>query len=503
MTAAVEDAHVELDVVSKSYGGIHAVREVSLAVRRGTVHAIVGENGAGKSTVSKLIAGAISPTGGRLMVSGREVSYGSPRQALADGIAMMDQELAMVPHRSVMENVFLGSESRQAGFVRRGEQRRRFAELLERSGFDLDGRALVSSLRLADQQKVEILRALARNAELIIMDEPTAPLSMVESEQLFDIIRSLRDRGTTIIYISHFLEEVLEISDVVTVMRDGRHIRTGPSSEETQDSLVQGMLGRSLDLAFPERVQCAPDSEPLLEVRDLSLTGSFKGVSFDVRPGEIVGLAGLIGSGRTEVVRAIFGADRYESGRVTMRGRALRGSPAASIRHGLVMLPESRQHDGLIMMRSVAENAALACLQRFSTLGFMRRRRQRDAVAALIADLAIKTSSDQAVVDSLSGGNQQKVVFAKCLMAGPEVLIVDEPTRGVDVGAKRAIYELLVSLAANGMAVIVISSEVEEVLGLAHRVIVMRRGRLVAEFAAEEASEERVLAAAFGTTSNA
>ncbi|MFE7835113.1 sugar ABC transporter ATP-binding protein [Streptomyces sp. NPDC057474] len=496
---ATNRAHVELSEIFKSYGGVHAVRDVSFTIARGSVHAIVGENGAGKSTISKIMAGVVAPSAGRLTVAGRRVQHYSPRHALESGIAMMDQELAMVPARSVMENVFLGVESHRAGLLRPRDLRRRFKELLRRTGFDLDGDACVGSLRLADQQKVEILRAVARNAELIIMDEPTAPLTMVESEQLYEIIRGLRDQGTTIVYISHFLGEVLQISDTVTVMRDGEHVRTRPAAEETEESLVRAMLGRSLELAFPERIPCAPSVDPLLQVRNLTAAGRFSDVGFDLRPGEIVGLAGLIGSGRTEVARAVFGADGFDSGTVVLDGRPIsRGSPRGSIERGLVLLPESRQKDGLVMMRSISENVVMASLGDVSSFGLLRRGGRQQAVEHLMRDLGVRASGPDALVSGLSGGNQQKVLFAKCLMGGPRVLLVDEPTRGVDVGAKRAIYELLVSLAAQGMAILVISSDVEEVLGLAHRVLVMRRGRLVAELQAAEANEERVLAAAFG-----
>ena len=492
--------HIELRGVAKNYGGVQAVREASFAIRRGSVHALVGENGAGKSTISKMIAGAVAPSRGELLLDGAPVHFSSPRQALAAGIAIIDQELAMVPARSVVDNVFLGSELRRGGVLRRREQRERFDELLARTGFDLDGSAVVGSLRVADQQKVEILRAIARDAEFIIMDEPTAPLTQVEADQLYEIIWSLRDAGTTILYISHFLEEVLKLSDTVTVMRDGQHVSTGPSAEETESSLVRAMLGRSLELNFPERRPCDGSVAPVLEVRDLSAAGRFADVSFDLRPGEIVGMAGLIGSGRSEVLRAVFGADRVDSGDVLLDGEPLRRpSPRRSIAKGLVMLPESRKDDGLVMVRSVAENAVMAHLQDVSAAGVIRSERQRTAVTKLLKDFDVRTASPSTPVGSLSGGNQQKVLFAKCLMGGPRVLLVDEPTRGVDVGAKRAIYDLLTGLAADGMAILVVSSELEEVLGLAHRVLVMHRGRLVANLPASEADEETVLSAAFGT----
>lgn len=497
-------AHVELRGVSKSYGGVQAVRDVSLSIARGSVHAIVGENGAGKSTVSKMIAGVISPSAGELVVDGEVVQFSAPRQALGAGIAMIDQELAMVPARSVMDNVFLGVEARRGGVVDVRRQRAAFAELIERTGFDLARDVPVGALRIADQQKVEILRAIAREARFIIMDEPTAPLTQVEADQLYEIIWSLRDQGTTILYISHFLDEVLKVADTVTVMRDGVHVSTRPSAEETEASLVRGMLGRSLELTFPERRRCDPSAPPVLEVRDLCAAGRFADVSFSLRPGEIVGMAGLIGSGRSEVLRAVFGADPIDSGEILLDGKRVRSpSPRKSIANGLVMLPESRKDDGLVMVQSVAENTVISHLGDVSSGGLLRPDREKTAVRKLIADLDVRTSGQDAPIWSLSGGNQQKVLFAKCLMGGPRVMLIDEPTRGVDVGAKRAIYELICSLAAEGMALLVVSSELEEVLGLAHRVLVMRRGRIAAEMPADDADEENVLAAAFGTEGSA
>jgi ABC-type sugar transport system ATPase subunit len=358
----------------------------------------------------------------------------------------------------------------------------------------------VAQLRVAEQQKVEILRAISRDADFIVMDEPTAALTQVESEQLYAVIRGLRDTGTTILYVSHYLREVLELADTVTVMRDGQHVITAPAAEQTEASLVRSMLGRSLELTFPDRQPCDPERPPALTVRGLSRRGRFDGISFDLRPGEIVGVAGLIGSGRSEVLRAVFGADRIDGGAVLLDGKPVRfGSPRDALRNKVVMLPESRKDDGLVMNRSVAENMVLADLEAISSAGLVRRERERTAVERLTSALDVRASSPAAPVGSLSGGNQQKVLFGKGLMLAPRVLMIDEPTRGVDVAAKRAIYELIVSLAAGGMAVLFVSSELEEVLGLAHRVLVMRRGRLVADLRAEEADQEVVLGAAFGT----
>lgn len=490
---------IEARKVSKHFGGVQAVCEASFSVARGTVHALVGENGAGKSTLGKVLAGALTPSSGSLLLDGRPARYRSPRQALAAGIAMLDQELAMVPARSVIDNVFLGTESKRLGVLRPRDQLRRFKALISSTSFDLDADALVGSLRVADQQKVEILRAVARNARLVVMDEPTAPLTQIEAEQLYVVIRAMCDRGTTIILISHFLEEVLDLADTVTVMRDGHVIRTSKAPEETPASLVHAMLGRSIDFAFPPRAEVAQDAPVVLEARRLNTAGSLADVSLQLRAGEILGLAGLVGSGRTEVARALFGADRVDSGELILDGRPIKvQSPRDAIAAGIVLLPESRKDGGLVMMRSIAENMMLPHLDKVSRWGVLRPHVERAQVARVVAELDIRCRGLGTPVENLSGGNQQKVLFGKCLVRSPRVLIVDEPTRGVDVGAKRALYELVIHLSRQGLAVLVISSDLEEVLGLAHRVAVMRRGRVAVTLDADDANEERVLAAAFG-----
>ncbi|MBS1885876.1 MAG: sugar ABC transporter ATP-binding protein [Actinobacteria bacterium] len=491
--------HVALDRVEKRFGGVHAVRGVSLEVRRGEIHALVGENGAGKSTLAKIVAGVHRPTAGRVVVDGREVNYRSPRHALADGIAMIEQELALLPARSVIDNVFLSTENSRAGLLRRRQIRARFAALVERTGFDLDPDRTVGSMRVAEQQKVEIMRALARTARLIVMDEPTAPLTPVEAESLYTVMRSLRDEGVTIVFVSHFLSEVIALSDTITVMRDGFHVRTAPAAAETPGSLVEGMLGRSLDSTFPPRPERVGEA-PRLEVRGLSAAGRFEDVSFTVNAGEIVGLAGLIGSGRTEIARAIFGADRVDSGEILVDGEPVSPrSPRQAIGKGIALLPESRKEQGLLMRRSIVENIMLPHLGDVSSGGVLRFGRERREVGAAMESLSVRAAGPRASVDTLSGGNQQKVLFGKWLLRTPRVMIVDEPTRGVDVGAKRAIYELIDELTAGGTAVLFISSDLEEVLGMAHRIFVMRRGRVAAEFAGRQAERAAVLAAAFGT----
>ncbi len=493
-------AHVEARAISKRFGGVQALRGVELEIERGAIHALVGENGAGKSTLGKILAGVHKPDEGELWVNGRRVAYRSPRDALRDGITIITQEPTVVPHRSVQENVFLGVERGAAGVLDERRTARRFAALVEETGIELPGRRLARTLRVADQQKVEILRAIARDAKLFVMDEPTSALTTDEAERLFEVIRRLRDRGATVVYVSHFLPEVLRLADAVTVLRDGRLVRTAPTKDETPQRLVTAMLGRSLDLAFPPKVPAPKDAGVVLSVRGLSRPPALQDVSFEIRAGEIVGLAGLIGSGRSEVARAIFGADRATAGVIEVDGKPLSArSPRAAIRRGIAMLPEDRKRQGLLMLRSIVDNVTLPHLEEVSTAGVLSRRTERSRTSQLITQLDVRAKSNDASVNTLSGGNQQKVLFAKWLFRRPRVFIADEPTRGVDVGAKRAIYELIESLAAEGIAVLLISAEHQEVLGLAHRVLVMRGGRIVAEFDEQTMSEDAVLHAAFAT----
>jgi len=493
-------AFVEIRGVSKRFGGVQALSGVDLDIVAGSIHALVGENGAGKSTLGKVLAGVHRPDEGEVVVDGRVVAYRSPRDALADGITIITQEPTLVPHRSVQENVFLGVEQGALGVLDERRTARRFAELVQSAGIELRGRRLARTLPVADQQKVEILRAIAREARLFVMDEPTSALTADESERLFELIRSLRDRGSTIVYVSHFLPEVLALADTVTVLRDGKVVRTSPTADETPERLVAAMLGRSLDLTFPDKAPPPADSPVVLAVRNLARPPAVQDVSLELRAGEIVGLAGLIGSGRTELARAIFGADRATGGTIEIGGRAVRArSPRTAIRNGIVMLPEDRKSQGLLMLRSIVENITLPHLADVSKGGVMSVRSERRRTVELIQRLDVRTRSPKSAVNTLSGGNQQKVLFARWLFHAPRVFIADEPTRGVDVGAKRAIYELITQLAESGIAVLLISSEHEELLGLAHRVLVMRAGRLVAEFDQKTMSEDAVLHAAFAT----
>jgi ABC-type sugar transport system ATPase subunit len=498
----LQGAHVELRDISKSFGGTRALEGVSLTIGRGSIHALVGENGAGKSTLGKIISGVHVPDNGQILLEGEPVRFHSPRDAISRGVILIAQELAVVPSLTVAQNVFLGVEPRQAGFQNRRELRRRYNELAASVGFELDGDANAGSLRTADQQKVEILRALCRNAQLIVMDEPTAALSRPDVEALHKVIRQLARNGTTVVLVSHFLGEVLELADEVTILRDGRLVQTVPAAGQTEGSLMAAMLGRSLDATFPPKQLAAAEAPVVLSVRDLVAPG-VHGVSFDVRAGEILGLAGLVGAGRSEVARAIYRANRVQGGTVTAGTSAVTGSPRTAMRAGVAMIPESRKEQGLLLGRSVLENVSLSNLAAFSRAGLVRPGPERRSVRQVLTRVDVRGGGQSVRAAALSGGNQQKLLFGRSLLRDPRVLIADEPTRGVDVGAKRAIYELLASLTENGLGVLLISSDVEEILGLAHRVLVMRGGQVAAELTSEDVTEAKILGAAFGTTEGA
>jgi simple sugar transport system ATP-binding protein/ribose transport system ATP-binding protein len=488
--------------VSKRYGGVPALSDVSLTIAPGTVHALVGENGAGKSTLGKIISGVIIPDEGTMTLGGEHLSFKSPREALAHGIVTIVQELAIVPGLSVAENVYLGVEASTVGFVRRRESRRRFRELAKTVGFDLSPDRRAGSLSIADQQKVEIMRALSRNASIVVMDEPTAALSGNETAALHDIIRSLARDGKSVVLISHFLSEVLALADVITTLRDGHLIRTVDAKDANEESLIEGMLGRSLLTAFPEKATADEERAIVLEVEHLKAPG-VNDCSFVLHESEILGIAGLVGAGRSELARAIFRDSKVSGGTVRLKGTELAGhSPSRSIRRGLVFIPESRKEMGLLVGRSVKENISLSRLDLVSRFGWIAGIRERRKVTELMKAVTVKAGSIRTPVSMLSGGNQQKLMFARSVMCSPSVLIADEPTRGVDVGSKRAIYDILTEMAASGMGVVVISSDLEEVLGLAHRVLVMRHGRIITELSGERMNEQAVLAAAFTESSS-
>jgi ABC-type sugar transport system ATPase subunit len=496
--SAAEVAQIRLVSIGKRYSGTKALDNVSVEVAGGSVHALVGANGAGKSTLGKIVGGVIRPDDGQLFVDDREVRYASPREARIDGIAMIAQELSPVPHLSVIENVFFGIEPRRFGLVQWRKMRAQYEELISQWGFELDGNAKVGVLRTADKQKVEILRAVACDARVIVMDEPTSSLTSVETKTLHRMIRTLRERDRTIVYVSHFLDEVLELADTVTVLRSGRLVRTAPVAEETEESLVAGMFGAAAEAEHFEKPQRST-APVVLEVSGLRREGVLRDISLQIRAGEIVGLAGLVGSGRSELARAIAGVDPIDGGTIVVDGTARRiRSPADAMAAGMAFLPESRKDDGLFLALTLAANTTFADLRAVaSRLGVLRRALERAKTRSLLKLLSVEPPVPSAKVENLSGGNQQKVLFARWLFRNPHVLILDEPTRGVDVAARAAIHRLINNLAAEGTAVLLISSEIEEVLGLAHRVLVIRRGSVTREFGADPPMDA-VMEAAFG-----
>jgi len=486
---------VEMTGITKDFPGVHALSDASFELRPGEVHALVGENGAGKSTLMKILNGIYDPDAGSIRYKGDEVQVPNPRTARDLGISMIHQELNLMPHLTVAENIFLGREPRgRPSFVLDdGRLNRQTAELIEHLHLRLDPRARVGDLKIAAQQMVEIAKALSLNAEVLVMDEPTAALTDTEIEELFRIIRDLRSRGVGIVHISHRLEELKQISDRVTVMRDGRYIATLQTAEAAIPSIINMMVGRTIYEEAPEIPQRSEDV--VLEVRGLTRGRMVRNVSFKLHRGEILGVAGLVGAGRTEVVRTIFGADRLESGEIHVHGKRVDiRSPSDAVRLGIGYLSEDRKRFGLALGMDVETNIVLASLRKFlSALGQINTRLTRAVAAKRVTDLGIKTPSIHQRVRNLSGGTQQKVVVGKWLTADTEILIFDEPTRGIDVGAKNEIYHLLNQLAREGKSIIMISSELPEILRMSHRIIVMCEGRLTGELSGAGATQEAIM----------
>jgi rhamnose transport system ATP-binding protein len=485
--------------VSKSFGAVAALREVRLDLVAGEAHALVGENGAGKSTVVKILAGVHRPDAGTTTLDGHEVTFTSPAGALAAGIAVIYQEPTLFPDLSVAENIFVGRQPLGKGRrVDHAGMRRRAVALFDRLGVPLDPDRPARGLSIADQQLVEIAKALSHDARVLVMDEPTAALSGVEVERLFAVTRALRDDGAAVLFISHRFDEVFSLCQRVTVMRDGRWIATAPIGELDVATLVRQMVGRDVATLFPK--QDTEIRDVLLEVRGLTRAGVFTGVSFAVRGGEIVALAGLVGAGRSEVVRAVFGIDAYDAGEVYVAGKRLPGGrPSAAIAAGLALVPEDRRQQGLVMELPVDRNVTLTRRRQLARFGLLSRRRELASAREWAGRLRVKAGRLTDPVSTLSGGNQQKVVLAKWLSTSPRVLVVDEPTRGIDVGTKAEVHRLMSALAADGVAVLMVSSELPEVLGMADRVLVMHEGRLVADLPRAGATEESVMYAATGT----
>ncbi|MDO9378320.1 MAG: sugar ABC transporter ATP-binding protein [Nocardioidaceae bacterium] len=484
--------------IVKEFAGVRALDGVDLVVRAGEVHCLLGQNGAGKSTLIKVLAGVHRVEAGEVLVDGVPASFTSPQDALDAGIATIYQELDLVDGLTVAENIFLGHEHARLGFSHRTSANRAARGLMERLGHpEIAATREVGSLSAAGKQIVSMARALSQDARVIVMDEPSAVLDGEEVDGLFRVVEDLRAAGTAIVYISHRLEEIRRIGDRITVLKDGATVGSDLAVADTPtQELIRLMTGRSIEYVFPERT-AAPvrsDVEPLLSVRGLGRRGEFSDVSFDVRPGEIVGLAGLVGAGRSEIVETVYGARRSDTGTVSVDGRRLRrGSVSSAVSAGLGLCPEERKYQGLVLDDSVARNITLASFGRWATAGFTSDAGERDAAQEVARTVDVRPDDPDRVIRTLSGGNQQKVVLARWLLRGCRVLLLDEPTRGVDVGARREIYTVVRDLADRGIAVVVVSSEIEEVLGLADRVLVVAGGRVVDEGPADQMTEQHVL----------
>ena len=487
---------LELAGVQKAFGSVIALRSGTITVDPGSIHALVGENGAGKSTLVKIVAGLYQRDAGTFRLNGAEVDFTSTAQSKAAGVAVIYQEPTLFPDLSVTENIFMGRQPLgRFGRIDRKAMRHEVERLFTRLGVTIDPDRPAEGLSIADQQVIEIAKAVSLDAALLIMDEPTAALSGVEVERLFAIARSLRDEGRGLIFISHRFDEVFALCDTVTVMRDGAYIATSAVADTTVDELVRQMVGREVAELFPK--QEAAIGEPLLEVEGLTSPGLFHDISFTVRAGEIVGLAGLVGAGRSEVARAVFGVDGYREGTVRMTGRRIPPRrPVDAMRAGLALVPEDRRKQGLVIESGVGGNITLAIRRRLARLGLLTTAMENRAAREWASRLEVKTHALDTVAATLSGGNQQKVVLAKWLATQPRVLLIDEPTRGIDVGTKSEVHRLLSQLAGQGMGILMISSELPEVLGMADRVLVMREGRITAEIPRSEATSENVMFAA-------
>lgn len=491
-----DDVLVLMEGIDKSFPGVHALNQCQFELRSGEVHALVGENGAGKSTLMKVLAGIYKKDAGHIFYKGQEVDIPTPGAAQHLGISMIHQELNLMPHLTVAQNIFIGREPRK-GFnfwldeKEINEKTRYWLDMLH---LKLDPRTKVSDLTVAKQQMVEIAKALSFNSEVLIMDEPTAALTESEIEELFRIIRQLRDKGVGIIHISHRLEELKQISERITVMRDGRYINTVPTQEVKIDQIISMMVGRTIYEAAPE-VPENPSQEVVLEVKNLNRGHVLKDVSFKLKRGEILGFAGLVGAGRTEAARAVFGADPIDSGEIYVLGQKVQiKSPLDAVKYGIGYLSEDRKRYGLALKMDVETNVVLAAFKKFlSFLGWVNQAGTRAMTERFVQALSIKTPSLQQKVQNLSGGNQQKVIIGKWLTADTNILIFDEPTRGIDVGAKSEIYRLLNDLVQQGKSIIVISSELPEILRISHRVVVMCEGRVTGELDIAEATQEKIM----------
>jgi inositol transport system ATP-binding protein len=495
---------LSMEAISKSFSGVPVLRNVKLEVARGEVHALMGENGAGKSTLMKILSGIVQKDGGLIRLSGKAVNIRTPKEALDLGISMIHQELNPVRAMTVSENIFLGKEPchRFTPIVDRKKQRQMTLELFREMDIPINPDRKMADLSVAEMQLVEIVKSISYKSGIIIMDEPTSAITGREVAKLFDIIRGLKSRGIATIYISHKMDEIFRISDTITVLRDGQYVATHPARDLNHDALVRLMVGREISQLFPKTGMArGPVS---LEVQGLARRGLFDDISFQARKGEILGIAGLMGAGRSEVLETVFGLRRADAGSVMIDGRKVSiHSPADAIRHRIALITEDRQLKGLNLKASVRDNITLIDLKKFSRFGqVLQSKNENRAADAAIKKLGIKTRHRGQKVRTLSGGNQQKVVLAKWLLNDPQIIILDEPTRGVDIGAKAEIYKIIVQLAAEGKTIIMISSELEEIMGLCDRVIVLSHGKISAEFDRESFNQEEIIKAAMANTTS-
>lgn len=492
----MSDFILELNNISKSFSGVEVLHAVPFSLRPGEVHALLGENGAGKSTLVKVITGFYQPDNGACYLDGNLVQFSDTRESRQAGIAAIYQELSLFPDLDVAENIFVGCHP--VKFGGQIDWRKLYAEagkLLESLGVHLDLKQKARNLSIAQKQIVEIARAFSINARILIMDEPTSSLTLNEVADLFRLVRSLREKGTSIIFISHRLEELFELADRVTVLRDGFYVDTCLLSDVTREDLIRMMVGRTISNQYPKKV--AEEGEVALRVDHLTRDGAFKDVSFELKRGEILGMAGLVGAGRTNVARAIFGVEPATGGNIQVEGQDVAiTSPQQAIALGIVYVPEDRQRHGLIPAMHITSNISLPMLEKFARFGWVRDKKEREAAYNAACQMEVRASSIWQLARELSGGNQQKLVLAKWLSTKPRILILDEPTRGIDVGTKAAVHSLMTELAAGGIAILMISSELPEILGMSDRVIVMREGYMTGHFSRAEATQEKILTAA-------
>ena len=486
---------LEMNGIDKRFLGVHALKGVNLNLKRGEVLALVGENGAGKSTLMKVLTGIHQPDGGSMTFEGKPYSVRNIRESLELGIGMIHQELNMMNHLTVAQNIFIGRESMVADFwINDGAMIKKARELFDYIGINIDPTVKLGSLTVGKQQMVEIAKAVSHNTKLLILDEPTAALTQSEIEELFKIMGDLKAKGIGMIYISHRMDEIKRISDRVTVMRDGEYVGTEDTDKLTKDQIIQMMIGRVVYEDPKQKSNVADDAEVVLEVKNLCSGNTIKNVSFKLRKGEILGFSGLMGAGRTEVARAVFGADPFDAGEIFIKGQRVHiKTPADAVRHGIGYLSEDRKRYGLMLIKSVAENTALASLDRYIKYGFISDRKMKNEARDMNAKLRTKTPSMDQLLKNLSGGNQQKVIIARWLIKNSDILIFDDPTRGIDVGAKSEIYALMSELAAQGKSIIMISSELVEILRMSDRVLVMCEGRKTGELDISEANQENIM----------